>query len=96
MECKDHKCGVHGTVRQRGRAFVGKIITAKAQQTATVQWERRKHVAKYERYEKRLTTVKAHNPVCIDAKEGDQVRIKECRPLSKTKRFVIIEKIGAK
>ena len=29
---------------------------------------------------------------CIDAKEGDKVRVAECRPLSKTVAFVIIEK----
>ncbi len=94
MECNDHKCSVHGSVRPRGRSFVGKVIQTKAQQTATVQWERRKFVAKYERYEKRRTKVAAHNPVCISAHDGDTVRIMECRPLSKTKRFAIIEKIN--
>ncbi|MDO8661459.1 MAG: 30S ribosomal protein S17 [Candidatus Woesearchaeota archaeon] len=93
MECNDHKCSVHGSVRSRGRSFVGQVIQTKAQQTATVQWERRKFVAKYERYEKRRTTVAAHNPACINAHDGDTVRIMECRPLSKTKRFAIIEKI---
>jgi small subunit ribosomal protein S17 len=33
----------------------------------------------------------AHNPPCINAKEGDVVKIAECRPLSKTKKFVVIE-----
>ncbi len=94
MECNDRKCGTHGSVRARGRSFVGNVLQTKAQQTATVQWERRKYVSKYERYEKSLTTVKAHNPACINAHEGDSVRITECRPLSKTKRFVILEKIG--
>ncbi|TAL57864.1 MAG: 30S ribosomal protein S17, partial [Nanoarchaeota archaeon] len=28
------------------------------------------------------------------AKEGDKVRVTECRPLSKTKNFVIVEKLG--
>ena len=39
------------------------------------------------------TRVHAFNPLCINAKEGDTVKIIECRPLSKTKNFVVIEKI---
>ena len=50
--------------------------------------------AKFERYEKRRTRIKVHNPECINAKEGDIVKISECRPLSKTKNFVIIENLG--
>jgi len=40
---------------------------------------------------KKRSRVAAHNPVCINAKIGDKVRIAECRPISKTKAFVIIE-----
>ena len=64
------------------------------QDTATVEWPRRKYVSKYERYEKARTRVKAHNPKEIDAKKGDIVKLMECRPISKTKHFIIIEKIG--
>ena len=45
---------------------------------------------------KKRTRLHAHNPSCIDAKEGDTVKIMECRPLSKTKKFVVIEKIDEK
>jgi ribosomal protein S17 len=64
------------------------------QKTANVGWERRHFLRKYERYEKRKSAVKAHNPPCINAKEGNVVKIMECRPLSKTKNFVIIEVLG--
>ena len=37
------------------------------------------------------TKVVAYNPECIHAREGDIVKIMECRPLSKTKSFVVIE-----
>lgn len=37
-----------------------------------------------------------HNPDCVNAKEGEVVKIMECRPLSKTKNFVIIQKLGFK
>jgi len=48
-------------------------------------------VKKYNRYEKRLSKFHAHNPPCIHAKVGDIVTIAECRPLSKTKNFVVVE-----
>lgn len=79
----------------RGRTFVGTVTSAKAQKTATVEWERRYYISKYQRYEKRKTKVHAHNPENIDAREGDLVRIKETRPISKTKSFIIIEKIDS-
>ena len=78
----------------RGRIFVVKVVSALAKNTATVSWERRHYITKYERYERRRTKVHAHNPECIGAKKDDLVRIAECRPLSKTKHFVIVEKLG--
>lgn len=78
----------------RGREFVGTVINAKMAQTATVEWPRQEYVNKYERFLSKRTRVKVHNPTAIDAKVGDKVRIKECRPISKTKSFIIIEKLG--
>jgi len=78
----------------RGREFVGTVINAKMTQTATVEWPRQEYVSKYERFLTKRTRVKAHNPTAVDAKVGDRVRIRECRPISKTKSFIIIEKLG--
>ena len=64
------------------------------QKTAIVEWERKQFLSKYERYEKRRSRVKAHSPSCIGAQDGDIVKIMECRPLSKTKNFVIVEILG--
>ena len=33
----------------------------------------------------------AYIPECIDVREGSEVKIAECRPLSKTVSFVVIE-----
>jgi len=82
------------TIRTRGRKFTGIVLDAKMQSTAIVEWERKMYVRKYERYEKRRTRVKVHNPPEINAKKGDIVQITECRPISKTKHFVILKKIG--
>lgn len=90
-KCEDENCPFHGTLSIRGRTFIGKVIAARAHKTATIEWGRIRFIQKYERYEKRRTRIKAHNPECIDAKEGDKVKIAECKPLSKTKKFVIIE-----
>lgn len=73
----------------RGAEFTGTVTSAKAAKTVTVSWERRRFVPKYERYEKRSSKVKAHVPEGMTVREGDTVRIKECRPISKTKHFVV-------
>lgn len=82
------------TIKTRGRTFTGVVVDAKMQTTATVEWPRRKYVSKFERYMTGRTRVKAHNPQSIDAKKGDIVKLVECRPISKTKQFIIIEKVG--
>ena len=61
--------------------------------TVTFELERKVLLRKYNRYEKRRTRIKAHNPDCIGAMPGDAVRIMECRPLSKTKKFVVVGKV---
>lgn len=76
----------------RGRTFQGIVVSDKMQKTVTVQWIRKKYLKKFERYAKKRTKVKAHNPPEINAKEGDLVTIKECRPISKTKKFIVTEK----
>lgn len=94
QKCNDKNCPFHGSLKCRGRIFTGIVMSVKMQKTATIGWSWKHYLPKYERYETRRTRVKAHNPKCIDAKEGDIVKISECRPLSKTKNFVVIEKIG--
>jgi small subunit ribosomal protein S17 len=91
--CTDIKCPWHGTLPVRGRVFVGSVISDKAAKTVVVEWGFNRLIPKYERYERRHTRLVAYNPECISAKTGDSVKIAECRPLSKTKSFVVIEKM---
>ena len=93
-KCNDGNCPFHGSLKCRGKSFICTVISVKMQKTATLVWERKQFLRKYERYEKRRSVVKAHNPECVDAHEGDIVKIMECRPLSKTKNFVIVEVLG--
>jgi small subunit ribosomal protein S17 len=89
--CDDRHCPFHGSIRIRGRMFIGTVISKDTHKTAKVQWTRQYLIKKYERFEKRLSKVSVHNPRCIDAQVGDLVRIAETRPISKTKKFVILE-----
>jgi len=81
------------TLTLRGRSFVGVVKSTKMMDTITVEWERRRYVPKYQRYEKRRYSIKAHSPKELHVKEGDTVRVQECRPLSKTKNFVVVDVI---
>jgi len=81
------------SLKLRGRILTGTVVSTKATRTAKVEFERRIPLPKYERYEKRRTRLLVHNPDSIQAQVGDLVKIAECRPLSKTKNFVIIEKL---
>jgi small subunit ribosomal protein S17 len=92
--CTDPRCPFHGGLKVRGRILEGVVVSDKMQKTVTVAIERMHYVPKYERYERRTSKIHAHNPPCIAAKMGDKVKIAECRRLSKTKAFVVIEKIG--
>lgn len=91
--CGDRHCAFHGKITLRGRQFVGIVVKAAAQKTAVVSWMRLFYLPKYQRYEKRRSKLHVHNPSCINAHVGDKVRIFECRPISKTKNFVIVERL---
>lgn len=78
----------------RGRVFTGLVKSTKMSKTAVVEWEGKTHIPKFERYEKTRKKVKAHIPEGMTIKDGDLVKISECRPLSKTKKFIILSKIG--
>lgn len=94
--CKDKKCPYHGNLKPRGRLFVGKVVGGDTHRTVNIEWPRLLFIKKYERYEKRRTRVKAHNPSCINAKVGDTVKIAETRPMSKTKNFVVLQVLEEK
>ena len=73
QSCADVKCPFHGNLSTRGRQFMGTVTSTKTRKTAIVEFERLHFLKKYERYEKRRTKLKAHNPECINAKDGDIV-----------------------
>lgn len=78
----------------RGRTFTGTVVSTKMSKTITIEWEKRRYIPKYERYEKRRTRIHAHLPDGVEVKEGDVVKVMETRPISKTKNFIFVEKIS--
>lgn len=91
--CNDKNCPFHGSLSVRGQIITGVVKSNKMQGSILVKKEFMHYVQKYERYEKRTSTIAAHCPPCIKPQVGDKVKIIECRPLSKTISFVTIEKI---
>jgi len=91
--CNDKNCPFHGSLSVRGQVLTGAVSSIKMQDSIIVKRDYTHYVPKYERYEKRTSKYSAHCPPCIKTKVGDNVRIAECRPLSKTISFVTIEKI---
>jgi small subunit ribosomal protein S17 len=89
--CDDELCPFHGVLSVRGKLFTGTIVSAKAKSMAVVAREYPHPVTKYKRYERSRSKMHAYIPECIDVREGSEVKIAECRRLSKTVSFVVIE-----
>jgi len=94
--CTDRDCPFHGELAVRGRVLEGIVASAKMEKTVVVERDYLFYIPKFMRYERRHSRISSHNPPCIDAKEGERVKIAECRPLSKTVSFVVVEKLEAK
>jgi small subunit ribosomal protein S17 len=92
--CDDINCPFHGVLSVRGIMMDCIVVSDKMERSAVVERTRLRFVPKFERYEKMTSNYTVHNPPCISAKKGDKVKIMECRPISKTKAFVIIENKG--
>ncbi len=90
--CEDNHCPFHGKLPVRGQIINGVVVSVKMNGSAVVERNYLKYDHKYERFEKRTRRYTAHNPPCLEIVAGDKVRIMECRPLSKTVSFVIVEK----
>jgi len=69
----------------------GIVTSTKMAKTATVLVERFKSHPLYKKRIKVKKKYHAHDEIGV--KVGDRVKIQECRPISKTKRFKIIEVI---
>lgn len=82
------------TEQKLKRTLTGKVVSNKMDKSVTVLIERRVKHPVYGKYITRSTKLHAHdeNNVC---KEGDIVTIAECRPISKTKAWALVEVVEA-
>ena len=90
-ECTDKNCPFHGGLSIRGKLFDGKVTGDKAKQTITLTKDEPIYFSKFKRYARGKSTIHAHVPGCIDVTSGDHVLTAECRPISKSVSYVVIE-----
>ena len=91
-ECTDKNCPIHGSLSTRKNTIVATVVSAKMQNSVVVEKKYHKVIPKYKRFEKRVTRLSVHKPGCMKIKEGDSVVIAPCKPVSKTKSFLVIGK----
>ena len=92
-KCSDKNCPYHGNIKIRGRIRVGKVVSTKMTRTCTVQIDYLRYIPKYRRYMRARSKIHAHIPPCINIKEGDTVKIGECRRLAKTVSHVVLGRV---
>jgi small subunit ribosomal protein S17 len=78
--------------RGKRKSRVGVVVSNKMTKTVVVRVERRIADRKYGKIVRRATKYKAHDESQA-CKPGDKVRIVETRPLSKQKRWRVVETI---
>ena len=93
--CTDQHCPFHGKLSVRGQSLSAVVVANKMQRTVVVERTSSKYIDKFERYEKRTRRMLAHAPECLGLQPGHVVTLMECRPLSKTVSFVVIQNQGA-
>jgi small subunit ribosomal protein S17 len=89
--CQDDRCPFHGSLKVRGRLLTGRVVSTAGKGFVVVQMEYLHKIKKYNRSERRKSRISARVPQCLDVEDGDEVTIGECRPLSKTISFVVVE-----
>jgi small subunit ribosomal protein S17 len=89
------KCPFYGSLSVRGQTLEGTVVSTDMAKTVIVEREYDVFVPKYDRYMKRRSRIPAHVPGVLEPLSvGDEVRIAETRPLSKTKAHVVVQVVG--
>jgi len=94
-ECSDFFCPFHGSTRIRGKITQGIVVSKKSRNTVIIRRDYLQFVKKYQRYERRNSRLSCHLPECLrsEVNIGDLVRVGESRKISKTKAFIVLDKI---
>jgi small subunit ribosomal protein S17 len=78
------------TNKRNKKTLVGTVVSNKMQKTIVVRIERRKLHPLYKKYITRTKKIKAHDEKNL-CQIGDLVKVIESRPLSKDKRWRLLE-----
>ncbi len=93
--CDDRHCPFHGHLTVRGSVFDGEAVSTSMAKTVVVRRELEREDAKFERLRRISRKYSVHAPPCLHVREGDWVRIAECRPIAKTVSFVVVQVLRA-
>lgn len=75
-----------------GKILIGEVVSNKMNKTVVVKVERKLIHPRYKKVIIRHKKYKAHNEK-LDLKIDDLVEIKETRPISKDKHFIVVKKL---
>lgn len=89
----DKKCPFTGNVSIRGRMMRGVVHGTKMKRSIVIRRNYLHFVQKYQRYMKRHKNFTVHCSPCFEPRVGDEVVVGQCRPLSKTVRYNVLEVI---
>ena len=81
----------NGSLSIRGKIFEGIVINAKAKGTVVIERESPIYFTKFKRFGRSKNKIHAHVPSNLNVQKGDHVIAAECRPISKSVSFVIVE-----
>ena len=81
----------NGSLTIRGKLFEGIVINAKAKGTVVIQKESPVYFKKFKRFGRSKNKIHAHVPSNLNVQVGDHVVAAECRPISKSVSFVVVE-----
>jgi small subunit ribosomal protein S17 len=85
---------VSAGANKTGRTITGQVISDKMNKTVVVKSERKVRHPLYGKYIRRSTKYHVHDE-SNECKIGDTVKIKECRPLSKTKSWTLVQVVSS-
>ena len=90
----DKKCPFTGNVSIRGRIIRAQVNSLKMKNSLIIKRNYLHWVQKYQRYMKRHKNFAVHvSPAFDRIRKGDDVVVGQCRPLSKTVRYNVLEHI---
>jgi small subunit ribosomal protein S11e len=89
----DKKCPFTGNVSIRGRILRGKVVSTSMKRSLVMRRDYLHFIQKYQRYQKRHRNFTVHCSPAFSPTAGDEVIVGQCRPLSKTIRYNVLQTV---